>query len=119
MKIYNSNTDLFKIEDFKGLNYSKTNYDCWTKDWKQFLKDNQEFKNLLKKVGKYIFEDDNKIEKDMFCDFQILGDLNKDLEKVYFQIDNQGSICLVEDLGQFSENYNTEEDWRIRNWIQM
>ena len=38
MKLFNSNTDLFKIEDFKRLNYSKTYIDCCDvsldEDWK-------------------------------------------------------------------------------------
>ena len=123
MKIFNSNTDLFKIEDFKGLNYLKTDFDICDKledkDWKQFLDDNQEFKNLLIKLGTYVFDDDYYIEDDMFCDFQILGDLSKDLDKIYINLDNQGSVCLVDDLNKFSEDYRTEEDWGIDFWNEF
>jgi hypothetical protein len=124
MKIYNSNTDLFKIEDFKGLNYSKTYYDICDinedKDWKQFLKDNKEFVKLLVKIGDQCFRSDNyNIKEDMFCDFQILGDLSKDLDKIYINIDSQGSVCLVDDLNKFSEDYRTEKDWRIKNWNEV
>jgi hypothetical protein len=52
----------------------------------------------------------------MFCDFQILGDLSKDLDKIYINIDSQGSVCLVDDLNKFSEDYRTEEDWGIKDW---
>ena len=117
MKLFYTDTNLYKVEDFKGLNYSKTNFDICDKledkDWKQFLDDNQEFRNLLIKLGFFIFGDDYYIEDDMFCDFQILGDLSKDLDKIYINIDSQGSVCLVDDLNKFSEDYRTEEDWGI------
>jgi hypothetical protein len=120
MKLFYSDKNLYKVEDFKGLNYSKTNFDICDKledkDWKQFLDDNQEFRNLLIKLGFFIFGDDYYIEDDMFCDFQILGDLSKDLDKIYINIDSQGSVCLVDDLNKFSEDYRTEEDWGIKDW---
>jgi hypothetical protein len=120
MKLFYSDKNLYKVEDFKGLNYSKTNFDICDKledkDWKQFLDDNQEFRNLLIKLGFFIFGDDYYIEDDMFCDFQILGDLSKDLDKIYINIDSQGSVCLVDDLNKFSEDYRTEEDWGVKDW---
>ena len=123
MKLFYTDMNLYKVEDFKGLNYSKTDFDTCDKledkDWKQFLDDNQEFKILLIKLGTYIFDDDYYIEDDMFCDFQILGDLSKDLDKIYINIDNQGSVCLVDDLNQFSEDYRTEEDWGIDFWNEF
>jgi hypothetical protein len=123
MKLFYSDNELYKVEDFKGLNYSKTNFDICDKledkDWKQFLDDNQEFRNLLIKLGFFIFGDDYYIEDDMFCDFQILGDLSKDLDKIYINIDSQGSVCLVDDLNKFSEDYRTEKDWRIKDWKEM
>ena len=123
MKLFYTDTNLYKVEDFKGLNYSKTDFDTCDKledkDWKQFLDDNQEFRNLLIKLGFFIFGDDYYIEDDMFCDFQILGDLSKDLDKIYINIDNQGSVCLVDDLNQFSEDYRTEEDWGVKDWNEM
>jgi len=123
MKLFYTDTNLYKVEDFKGLNYSKTNFDICDKledkDWKQFLDDNQEFRNLLIKLGFFIFGDDYYIEDDMFCDFQILGDLSKDLDKIYINIDSQGSVCLVDDLNKFSEDYRTEEDWGIEDWNEF
>ena len=123
MKLFYSDNELYKVEDFKGLNYSKTNFDICDKledkDWKQFLDDNQEFRNLLIKLGFFIFGDDYYIEDDMFCDFQILGDLSKDLDKIYINIDSQGSVCLVDDLNKFSEDYRTEEDWGIEDWNEF
>jgi hypothetical protein len=123
MKLFYSDKNLYKVEDFKGLNYSKTNFDICDKledkDWKQFLDDNQEFRNLLIKLGFFIFGDDYYIEDDMFCDFQILGDLSKDLDKIYINIDSQGSVCLVDDLDKFSEDYRTEEDWGIDFWNEF
>ena len=124
MKIYNSNTDLFKIEDFKGLNYSKTYYDICDinedKDWKQFLNDNPEFKEILIKIGDQCFGSDNyNVEEDMFNSFELLGDLSKDKDKVYIQISGDSSLYLVDDLNQFSENYRTEEDWKIKDWKEM
>ena len=100
MKLFYTDNELYKVEDFKGLNYSKTNFDICDKledkDWKQFLDNNQEFKNLLIKLGTYVFDDDYYIEDDMFCDFTIIGDLSKDLDIVYFQIDGQSSIILLD-----------------------
>ena len=123
MKLFYSDKNLYKVEDFKGLNYSRTNFDICDKledkDWKQFLDDNQEFRNLLIKLGFFIFGDDYYIEDDMFCDFQILGDLSKDLDKIYINIDSQGSVCLVDDLNKFSEDYRTEEDWGIDFWNEF
>jgi len=123
MKLFYTDMNLYKVEDFKGLNYSKTNFDICDKledkDWKQFLDDNQEFRNLLIKLGFFIFGDDYYIEDDMFCDFQILGDLSKDLDKIYINIDSQGSVCLVDDLNKFSEDYRTEEDWGIDFWNEF
>ena len=124
MKIYNSNTDLFKIEDFKGLKYSKDYIDCCDvlldDDWKQFLNDNPKFKEVLIKIGDCCFGNDNyNIEEDMFCDFNVRGDLSKDLDKIYINIDSQGSVYLVDDLNKFSEYYRTEEDWGIKNWNEV
>ncbi len=123
MKLFYTDKNLYKVEDFKGLNYSKTNFDICDKledkDWKQFLDDNQEFRNLLIKLGFFIFGDNYYIEDDMFCDFQILGDLSKDLDKIYINIDSQGSVCLVDDLNKFSEDYRTEEDWGIDFWNEF
>lgn len=124
MKLFNSNTDLFKIEDFKGLNYSKTFIDCCDvsldKDWKQFLKDNPKFKKILLKIGDCCFGSDNyNIKEDMFCDFEIRGDLSKDLDRIYIQIDGQSSLHLVDDLNRFSEDYRTEKDWGIKDWNEV
>lgn len=124
MKLFNSNTDLFKIEDFKGLKYTKNFIDCCDvsldKDWKQFLKDNPEFKKILLKIGDCCFGSDNyNIKEDMFCDFEIRGDLSKDLDRIYIQIDGQSSLYLVDDLNRFSEDYRTEKDWRIKVWNEV
>lgn len=124
MKLFNSNTNLFKIEDFKGLNYSKTYYDICDinedKDWKQFLKDNKEFVKLLVKIGDQCFGSDNyNIKEDMFCSLELLGDLSKDKDKVYIQISGDSSLYLVDDLNKFSKNYRTEKDWRIKDWNEM
>jgi hypothetical protein len=124
MKLFKSSTDLFKIEDFKGLNYSKDYIDCCDvsldEDWEQFLNDNLEFKEILIKIGDYCFGSDNyNIEDDMFCDFNVRGDLSKDLDRVYIQIDGQSSIHLVDNLNQFSEDYRTEEDWGVKNWSEI
>jgi len=124
MKLFNSNTDLFKIEDFKGLKYTKNFIDCCDvsldKDWKQFLKDNPEFKKMLLKIGDCCFGSDNyNIKEDMFCDFEIRGDLSKDLDRIYIQIDGQSSLHLVDDLNRFSEDYRTEKDWGIKDWNEV
>ena len=124
MKLFNSSTDLFKIEDFKGLKYTKNFIDCCDvsldKDWKQFLKDNPEFKKMLLKIGDCCFGSDNyNIKEDMFCDFEIRGDLSKDLNRIYIQIDGQSSLHLVDDLNRFSEDYRTEKDWGIKDWNEV
>lgn len=124
MKLFNSSTGLFKIEDFKGLKYLNDYIDCCDvsldEDWKQFLDNNSEFKEILIKIGDYCFGSDNyNIEDDMFCDFSIRGYLNENSDRVYIQIDGQSSIYLVDDLNRFSEDYRTEEDWGVKNWNEV
>ena len=124
MKIYNSNTDLFKIEDFKGLKYSKNYYNICDvnedEDWRQFLNDNPKFKEILIKIGDQCFGSDNyNVEEDMFCSFELLGDLSKDKDKVYIQISGDSSLYLVESLKNFAWGYGREERWRIKDWKEM
>jgi hypothetical protein len=124
MKIYNSNTDLFKIEDFKGLKYSKNYYNICDvnedEDWRQFLNDNPKFKEILIKIGDQCFGSDNyNVEEDMFCSFELLGDLSKDKDKVYIQISGDSSLYLVESLKNFAWGYRREERWRIKDWKEM
>jgi hypothetical protein len=122
MKIYNSNTDLFKIEDFKGLKYSKKTIWCFSEDenWKQFLKDNKEFVKLLVKIGDQCFRSNNyNIEEDMFCCFDILGDLSKDKDIVYIQITGDSSLYLVESLKEFAWGWRREKGWKVKDWKEM
>ena len=124
MKLFNSNTDLFKIEDFKGLNYSKTYYDICDvnedEDWRQFLNDNPEFKEILIKIGDQCFGSDNyNVEEDMFNSFELLGDLSKNQDTIYIQVSGDSSVYLVESLNEFSEEYQDESKWNIKRWLEI
>ena len=112
-------TELIKIENLPTLNYEHNRYDCIGKQWKQFLKDNQEFKSLLKKIGKDIFGDEYKLKKDMYCVLHIDSDFSVPKDKAYIYISGDSCLYLVDDLTQFSENRQTEEDWGVHGWHEV
>jgi hypothetical protein len=125
MKLFKSNKELFKIENFKGLTYPKNYFDscdkAYDKDWKPFLDNNPEFKTLLIKATNAYYRSGitYNIEDDMFCDFTIIGDLSKDLDIIYFQIDGQSSIIFLDNLNRCSGKYVNEKGWGIKEWIEI
>jgi hypothetical protein len=112
-------TELIKIENLPTLIYDNDRYDCEGKQWKEFLRNNQEFKSLLKKIGKEIFGDGYKIKKDMYCVLYIDGNFSVPKDKAYIYISGDSCISLVDDLTKFSENRQTEEDWGVHGWHEV
>lgn len=112
-------TELVKIENLPALKYDENRYVCEGKKWEQFLKDNQEFKSLLKKIGKDIFGDGYKIKKDMYCVLYIKSDFSVPKDKAYIQVSGDSCLYLVDDLTQFSENYQSEEAWGVHGWHEV
>lgn len=112
-------TELIKIENLPTLIYDNDRYDCEGKQWKEFLKNNQEFKSLLKKIGKEIFGDGYKIKKDMYCVLYIDGNFSVPKDKAYIYVSGDSCISLVDDLTKFSENRQTEEDWGVHGWHEL
>jgi hypothetical protein len=62
-------TELIKIENLPILNYDHNRYDCIGKQWKEFLRNNQEFKSLLKN-GKGVFVDVKGIFRNKIHDLE-------------------------------------------------
>jgi hypothetical protein len=112
-------TELIKIENLPTLIYDNDRYDCEGKQWKEFLRNNQEFKSLLKKIGKEIFGDGYKIKKDMYCVLYIDGNFSVPKDKAYIYVSGDSCISLVDDLTKFSENRQTEEDWGVHGWHEV
>ena len=122
MRVFSSNEELYKFEDFGKLviNEKIDRDDLWGegKKWKLFLKENKELKKALKKIGKDCFGKGYDIKEDMFCSIQLIDE--GEYDRVYIQISGDSSIYFSENLkDRFSENYDSEEKWGVKKWIEL
>jgi hypothetical protein len=122
MRVFSSNEELYKFEDFGKLviNEKIDRDDLWGegKNWKLFLKENKELKKALKKIGKDCFGKGYDIKEDMYCKVDLLNE--GEYDRVYVQISGDSSIYFSENLkDRFSENYDSEEKWGVKKWIEL
>jgi hypothetical protein len=122
MRVFSSNEELYKFENFGKLviNEKIDRDDLWGegKKWKLFLKENKELKKALKKIGKDCFGKGYDIKEDMFCSIQLIDE--GEYDRVYIQISGDSSIYFSENLkDRFSENYDSEEKWGVKKWIEL
>jgi hypothetical protein len=121
MKVLTSNKALFKFENFGQLtiNNQIDKDDLWGEgdNWKLFLKENKELKECLKKIGKEMFGSGYKIKKDMFCLVNLPE--AKEYDTLYVQVTGDSSLYFTEDFSEFHEDWNTEEKWGVKEWIEM
>jgi hypothetical protein len=122
MKVFSSDTDLYKFEDFGKLviNEKIDRDDLWGegKNWKLFLKENKTLKKALKKIGKDIFGKGYDIKEDMFCLIKLINE--GEYNRVYIQVEGDSSINFSENLeDKFTESYNTEEKWGVKKWKEL
>ena len=122
MRVFSSNEELYKFENFGKLviNEKIDRDDLWGegKKWKLFLKENKELKKALKKIGKDCFGKGYDIKEDMFCSIQLIDE--GEYDRVYIQVSGDSSIYFSENLkDRFSENYDSEEKWGVKKWIEL
>ena len=122
MRVFSSNEELYKFEDFGKLviNEKIDRDDLWGegKNWKLFLKENKELKKALKKIGKDCFGKGYDIKEDMFCLIQLIDE--GEYNRVYVSVSGDASLNFSENLeDKFTENYNTEEKWGVKKWIEL
>lgn len=121
MRVLTSNTALFKFENFGQLTISNQidKDDLWGEgdNWKLFLKENKELKECLKKIGKEMFGSGYKIKKDMFCLVNLPE--AKEYDTMYVQVSGDSSLYFTENFEGWHEDWNTEEKWGVKEWIEM
>lgn len=121
MRVFSSNTALFKFENFGKLiiNDQIDKDDLWGEgdNWKLFLKENKELKECLKKIGKECFGKGYKIKSDMFCLINLPED--KEYDTMYVQVSGDSSLYFRENLNSFHEDWNTEEKWGVKKWKEI
>jgi hypothetical protein len=122
MKVFSSDTDLYKFEDFGKLviNEKIDRDDLWGEgsNWELFLKENKTLKKALKKIGKDIFGKGYDIKEDMFCLIKLINE--GEYNRVYIQVEGDSSINFSENLeDKFTESYNTEEKWGVKKWKEL
>lgn len=122
MKVFTSNTALFKFENFGQLIIDPQidKDDLWGEgdNWKLFLKQNKELKECLKRIGKDIFGKGYKIKKDMYCLIH-LPEEDKEYDTMYVQVSGDSSLHFTEDFKDWHEDWNTEEKWGVKEWKEM
>jgi hypothetical protein len=122
MKVFSSDTDLYKFENFGKLiiNEKIDRNDLWGEgsNWKLFLKENKELKKALKKIGKDCFGKGYSIKEDMFCLIQLIDE--GEYNKMYVSISGDSSLNFSENLeDKFVEDYNSEEKWGVKRWKEL
>jgi hypothetical protein len=95
IKIYNSDNELYKIENYK---------------------DKDDFKLIIKKLLKDAFDEEDEEE---IGDIDFLGDFDKAHKVIYAYTSSDATITFVDDLNQFSEGYKTEKEWQIEKWTEI
>ena len=122
MKVFSSNTNLYKFESFGKLVINeKIDKDrLWGEGhkWELFLKENKDLKKALKKIGKDCFGEGYKIKKDMFCLIQLID--GGDYDRVYVSVSGDASLNFSEKLeDKFVEDYDSEEKWGVKEWKEL
>jgi hypothetical protein len=128
-KIYTSNpyTELYKIENFPSIpnNIKRIDFECDDADDQETCENYEEMQELFKKSPKLKFILD-KINKDAYgenngyfhgIDFQ--GNFSSPPKIAYTQLSGDGMLYFVDSLSQFSDKYQTEEGWGVKNWEQI
>jgi hypothetical protein len=122
MKVFSSNTELYKFEGFGKLiiNEKIDKDDFWGEGekWELFLKENKKLKKALKKIGNDCFGEGYKIKKDMFSSIYLINE--GEYDQVYVQVSGDSSLYFSENLiDVFSESYDTEKKWGVEKWKEL
>jgi len=120
IKNINNMTKVFRGEPYNELykvnNFPKGNLQ------------NEEVKNVLTKIlfDAYAVDTEELEESDMFFDDEFwINEVNTYLnnlssfETVYIHTDGEGRLSIYDSLNYFSERYRTEEQWSVREWIEI
>jgi RecB family endonuclease NucS len=95
IKIYKSNNELYKIENYK---------------------DKDDFALIKKKIIKDAFDEE---DEDEIGDIDFLGNFDTKQKVIYAYTSSDATITFVDDLNQFSENYRTEKEWKVEKWTEI
>ena len=109
-------TELGRIHNFPAIKTNEKVYNGEGKKWKQFLKNNPILKDILIKIGNETLIDEYSVNSDMYCDFTLHGNFEKELNTVWFYVSGDGCIVITDTMDYFDEEYRTFEKWSIDKW---
>lgn len=117
--------ELFKIKNFPAIpNIKSVEFSCGDSDNTEECENYPEMikllqvknmKSILDKIKIDAFGEDNGY----FHGVDFDGDFSSPLDTVYAQVSGDGYLYFVDSLDRFSEGYNTEEEWGVRNWKKI
>jgi hypothetical protein len=123
-----SNTGLYKIENFPAVPNAKSVYfDCGETDTTSceqhpemvpMLK-NKKFKDILSKINNYLNQKYPQFGDSYFHGITFKGDFSSPIDVAYIQVSGDSIAYVVDSLDRFSSGYQTEEDWRVKNWVKL
>lgn len=129
-KVYISEpyVQLYKIENFPSIPNSikRIDFDCDDAgssqetcenydEMQELFKKSPKLKNILDKINKKAYGEDNGYFHGI--DFQ--GDFSSPLKISYTQLSGDGFLYFVDSLSEFDEDYQTEENWGVKNWKEI
>jgi hypothetical protein len=94
IKVYRSNNELYKIENYK---------------------DKTDFELIFNKIKIDAYAD----QDEEFCQTYFLGNFDKEQKVIYAYLSSDSQLTFVDNLNKFSENYRTEKDWKIKKFTEI
>jgi hypothetical protein len=123
--------ELYKIENLPSIPQApeEITFDCddikdikTCEDYPVMLKllQNEGVKTILKKISSHDPNmKDNSNNPLYFHGIYFIGNFSSPLETSYAQVSNDGVLIIVDSLSEFSEGYQTEEEWGVKNWKKL
>lgn len=132
-RVYSSNSELYKIENFPSIsNAIDIDLPCGgdescdpndpiIKEFKRLVS-NKAFKDILYKIQNDEFNQDENWDSVLGIQFHGIGwdgDFSSPLKTAYAQVSGDGFLYIVDSLSRFDEGYQEEKDWGIKGWNKI
>lgn len=120
--------ELYKIENFPALsNVKDVEFDCDDTEDPSTCENYPEMMEMLKnKKFKLILDKIHKEEASLqsgeplyFNGIDFEGNFSSPIKTAYAQVAGDGYLHIVDSLSQFSDTYQSEEDWEIESWKKL